>query len=158
MFRSTRRHFKPGPFWGDLIDRWKASGQSVAAFCAAHRLGQATFYSWRNRLATQTWCTTPPDPAFALVRVVPDPTAEVVLPNGLIVRVPAAVVTTHLGRDPLGGDLFVFRNSPWGSLEDPGLAVGAGLCRARPLPARHPMGEQAGDGCTARVVRTQGLP
>jgi hypothetical protein len=90
MRHSTRRLFKPEPFWCGLIDRWKTSGQSVAAFCAAHRVSQATFYSWRKRLATQTRCTTPPAPAFAPVRLVPDPTAEVVLPNGLTVRVPAA--------------------------------------------------------------------
>jgi hypothetical protein len=51
MFHSTRRHFKPEPFWRDLLDRWKASGDSVAAFCAAHRVTPATFYSWRKRLA-----------------------------------------------------------------------------------------------------------
>jgi hypothetical protein len=90
MFRSTARRSKPEPFWRDLIDRWKASGQSVAAFCAAHRVSQATFYSWRKRLASRTRCTTPPAPAFAPVRLIPDPTAEVVLPNGLTIRVPAA--------------------------------------------------------------------
>jgi transposase-like protein len=89
IFRRTHRHFKPEPFWRDLIDRWKASGQSVAAFCAANRVSQATFYTWRKRLANRTGGTTQPAPAFAPVRVVPDPTAEVVLPNGLIVRVPA---------------------------------------------------------------------
>ena len=98
MLRSTRRHFKPEPFWRDLIDRWKASGQSVAAFCAAHRVSQATFYSWRKRLATRTRSTTPPAPAFAPVRLVPDPTAEVVLPNGLIVRVPAATDPAMVAR------------------------------------------------------------
>ena len=39
------------PYWRDLITRWKVSGQTVAAFCAAHRVSQATFYSWRKRLA-----------------------------------------------------------------------------------------------------------
>src|SRR5262249_7506476 len=81
---------KPERFWRDLFDRWKASGQSVAAFCATHHVSQATFYSWRKRLAARPRCTTPPAPAFAPVRVVPDPTAEVILPNRLIVRVPAA--------------------------------------------------------------------
>ena len=90
MFRSTGRHSKPKPFWRDLIDRWKTSGQSVAAFCAAHRVSQATFYAWRKRLAARSRGQTPPIPAFAPVRVVPDPTAEVILPNGLIVRLPAA--------------------------------------------------------------------
>jgi hypothetical protein len=91
MFRSNRRHFKPEPFWRDLIDRWKASGQSVAAFCAAHHVSQATFYSWRKRLMNRARCMPPPAPAFAAVRVVPDPTAEVVLPNGLVIRVPPAM-------------------------------------------------------------------
>jgi transposase len=98
MFRSTRRHFKPEPFWRGLIDRWKASGQSVASFCGAHRVSQATFYSWRKRLASQTRSTTLAVPAFAPVRVVPDPTAEVVLPSGLIVRVPAATDPTMVAR------------------------------------------------------------
>jgi hypothetical protein len=93
MFRSTTRRSKPDPFWRDLIDRWKASGQSIAAFCAGHRVSQATFYSWRQRLAASARSATPPAPTFAPVRVVPDSTAEVVLPSGLIVRVP-------VGTDP----------------------------------------------------------
>jgi hypothetical protein len=98
VFRTTRRHSKPEPFWRDLIDRWKASGQSVAAFCAAHRVSQATFYSWRKRLAARARPTTLPDPAFAPVQVVPDPTAEVVLPTGLIVRVPVATDPAAVAR------------------------------------------------------------
>src|SRR5262249_8901187 len=39
----------------------------------------------------------------------------------------------------------------------PRLAVGAGLCGAGPLPARQPMGDQAGDGGAARVVRAKDL-
>ena len=53
MPRASRRDPKPEPFWRDLIARWKASGQTVAAFCAAHRVSQATFYSWRKRLAAR---------------------------------------------------------------------------------------------------------
>ena len=98
MFRSTHRKFKPEPFWRDLIDRWKVSGQSVAAFCAAHRVSQATFYSWRKRVATRTRCMSSRHPAFTPVRVVSDPMAEVVLPNGLIVRVPAATEPTTVAR------------------------------------------------------------
>ena len=88
-----RRHSKPEPFWRDLIDRWKASGQSVAAFCAANQVSEATFYAWRKRLAGRARCQTPPTPAFAPVRVVPDLTADVLLPTGLVIRVP-------LGADP----------------------------------------------------------
>jgi hypothetical protein len=91
MAGTRYRNVKPEPFWRGLIDRWPASGQSVAAFCAAHHVSPATFYSWRRRLVNRTRCTPPPAPAFAPVRVVPDPTAEVVLPNGLVVRVPPAM-------------------------------------------------------------------
>jgi hypothetical protein len=94
MFRSTGRRSKPEPFWRDLIDRCKASGQSVAAFCAAHRVSQATFYAWRKRLAARAPSTPRTAPTFAAVRVVPDATAEVILPTGLIVRV-------SIGADPV---------------------------------------------------------
>jgi hypothetical protein len=96
MPRTTHREEKPEPYWRDLIARWRASGQTVAAFCAAHRVSQATFYSWRKRLAARRPHTTTPAPqapTFAPVRVVPDPTADVLLPAGLVVRVP-------VGADP----------------------------------------------------------
>ena len=98
MFRRTARRFKPEPFWRDLIDRWKASGQSVAAFCAAHGVSQATFYAWRKRLAARTPSTARTAPAFAAVRVVPDATAEVILPTGLIVRVPVGADPAAIAR------------------------------------------------------------
>ena len=106
MVRSTLRHFKPEPFWRNLIDRWKTSGQSVAAFCAANRVSPATFYSWRKRLATRGRDTAARAPTFAPVRVVPDPTADVILPNGLIVRVPVGTEPTAVARlvAALGGD------------------------------------------------------
>jgi hypothetical protein len=94
VFRNTTRRFKPEPFWRDLIDRWKVSGQSIAAFCAANHVSQATFYAWRKRLAARTRSTSRTAPAFAAVRVVPDATAEVILPTGLVVRVP-------IGTDPV---------------------------------------------------------
>ena len=96
MPRTSRREPKPEPFWRDLIDRWKTSGQSIAAFCAAQRVSQATFYSWRKRLTAHCRPTTVPPvptPTFAPVRVAPDLTAEVVLPTGLVVRAP-------IGADP----------------------------------------------------------
>ena len=106
MFRSTHRHFKPEPFWRDLIDSWKASGQSIAAFCAANRVRQANFYTWRKRLANRTRGTTPPAPAFTPLRSIPDPMTEVVLPYGLIVRVSAVTDPAAVARlvAALGGE------------------------------------------------------
>ena len=34
MPRTIHREQKTEPFWRDLIARWRASGQTVAAFCA----------------------------------------------------------------------------------------------------------------------------
>ena len=98
MPRTFRRGPKPEPFWRDLIARWKVSGQTVAAFCAAHRVSQATFYSWRKRLAAPGPATTTLAPTFAPVRVVPDPTAEVVLTTGLVIRVPVSADPTTVAR------------------------------------------------------------
>src|SRR5262245_33752175 len=101
MHRTSRRESKPEPFWRDLIDRWKTSGQSIAAYCAAQRVSQATFYSWRKRLTAHSHPTTAlpsPTPQFASVRVIPDPTVEVVFPSGLVVRVPIGADAAGVAR------------------------------------------------------------
>jgi transposase-like protein len=91
MPHTTPRPPKAEPFWRELIARWKTPGQSVADFCAAHDVGQASFYAWRQRLSRRKRgesSTASPHPTFAAVRVVSDPIAEVLLPTGLTVRVP----------------------------------------------------------------------
>src|SRR6516162_8185243 len=98
MFRNNARRSKPEPFWRDLIDLWKVSGQSIATFCAAHRVSQATFYAWRKRLADRARSRTGTAPAFAAVRVVPDATADGILPTGLVVRVPISTDPAAVAR------------------------------------------------------------
>jgi hypothetical protein len=101
MPRTSRRDAKPESFWRDLIAHWKTSGQTVAAFCAARRVGQASFYSWRQRLAARNpepTTSAPPAATFALVRVIPDPPAEVILLTGLIVRVPVGADSAAVAR------------------------------------------------------------
>ena len=98
MPRTSYRDPKPESYWRDLIDRWRASGKSVAAFCAAQYVSQATFYAWRKRLDAGARHTVPPTPAFASVRIVPDPTADVLLPAGLVIRVPLGADTTAVAR------------------------------------------------------------
>ena len=93
MPRTSYRDPKPESYWRDLIDRWRASGKSVAAFCAAQDISQATFYAWRKPLDARAHRTVPPAPAFQSLRIVPDPTADLLLPTGLVIRVP-------LGADP----------------------------------------------------------
>ena len=36
--------------WADLIEQWRASGQTVREFCNARGLGYASFCQWRRRL------------------------------------------------------------------------------------------------------------
>ena len=77
-----------------------ASGLSVREYCRSHGLHEKRFFTWRRNLglspAVRPIPVTPaarPTPApagtgFVPVRVVPDPTAEVTLPGGVVVRVP----------------------------------------------------------------------
>ena len=103
MPMTRRRNQAREQFWRDTIAAWRQSGQSVRAFCAAHGLSEATFFARRRELIDRkpsgTCANQPPAPGFVPVKVVPDPTIEVVLPGGLVVRVPAAadpVVVAHL--------------------------------------------------------------
>jgi hypothetical protein len=101
MPRTTHREQKPEPFWRDLIARWIASSQTVAAFCAAHCVSPATFYSWRERFAAHgphTATSAPQAPTFASVRVVHDTTVDVLLPTGLVVRVPVGANPAAVAR------------------------------------------------------------
>jgi hypothetical protein len=98
MYRSKARRSEPVPFWRDLFDRWKTSGQSIAAFCAANHVSQATFYARRKRFAASARSTARTAPAFAAVRVVPDATAEVILPTGLVIRVPISTDPVAVAR------------------------------------------------------------
>jgi hypothetical protein len=72
--------------WRDLLDDWKRSGQTVNAFCRDRRLTRSNFDRWRRILATEP-ARSKPCP-FVPVRVVAEPTAEVVLPSGVVVRLP----------------------------------------------------------------------
>ena len=105
----NRRARKPEPFWLDLITRWNNSGQSVAAFCAARGVSQASFYAWRKRLIARgkaPIASAPLPPSFAAVRVVPGIPVEVVLPTGVVVRVPAGSDPAAVARlvAALGGE------------------------------------------------------
>lgn len=98
MPKVRRRHADREQFWRDTITAWKESGQSVRAFCTDRGVAEATFFARRRELANsgvspRTAVPPVPTPSFAAVRVIPDPTVEIVLPAGLLVRVP-------VGADP----------------------------------------------------------
>lgn len=43
--------------WGDRIDRFEQSSQTVAQFCAAEGVSTASFYQWRRKLRANTPAT-----------------------------------------------------------------------------------------------------
>ena len=87
-------------FWQLAIEEQKSSGLSVRAFCLREGLSEASFYSWRRRLS-EGESAAPRESSVAFVEVmrsVPTPVwqtdvamrvaLEVLLPGGLVVRVP----------------------------------------------------------------------
>ena len=111
MPKIRRRNQAREQFWRDTIAAWQESGQSVRAFCAARRVSEATFFARRRELIDRkpsgASASQPPAPGFVPVKVIPDTTIEVVLPGGLVVRVPpvadpaiVARLVTALGQAP----------------------------------------------------------
>jgi hypothetical protein len=94
MPKMSRRPTDRDQFWRDTITTWKESGQSIRAFCATHGIAEATFFVKRRELADRERPLQPtaptPRPSFAAVRVIAEPVVEVVLPTGLLVRIPSA--------------------------------------------------------------------
>lgn len=90
MDRRRGRDGRREQFWREVVATWRRSGQSVRAFCAAADLSEPSFYAWRRTLQARdrAEAAARQAPTFVPVRVVPDALLEVVLPTGLIVRVP----------------------------------------------------------------------
>jgi hypothetical protein len=74
--------------WPDLLDAWRRSGQTVNAFCRDRKLTRSNLDRWRRILAADPIKSNPS--AFVPVQVVAEPMAEVVLPSGVLVRLPLA--------------------------------------------------------------------
>ncbi len=84
----ARRDPQREQFWRRTLQDWKHSGQSINTFCRDRRLNLSNFFRWRKRFAEDHG--PPPSPAFVPVRVVAEAMAEVVLTNGVVVRLPLA--------------------------------------------------------------------
>ena len=100
---KTSRHRRGDQFWRDTIAVWKESGQTVTAFCAARGLGESTFFVKRRALARGDRSPNAPgspttSPSFAAVRVIPNPTVEIVVPGGVILRVPVGADAAAVAR------------------------------------------------------------
>jgi hypothetical protein len=86
--------------WRDLIEAWRRSGQTVNAFCRDRNLTRSNFDRWRRILAAKPTQSKPSSStSFVPLRVVAEPMAEVVLPSGVVLRLPltsAADAVTRL--------------------------------------------------------------
>jgi transposase-like protein len=80
--------------WRRIVDRQKASGLAVPAFCRQEELSAPTLYRWRRRLARR------PRVKFAMVQIRPEARStsphepaglELVLPGGERLQIPAGV-------------------------------------------------------------------
>jgi len=86
--------------WLERIRLWRQSQLSVHAFCARHRLGEASFYAWRRTLRERgliddgpSTPTVPSAGAAAFVPVAVEGTGvsaiELVLPHDRVLRLRA---------------------------------------------------------------------
>jgi hypothetical protein len=91
MAKKNQRDPGREQFWRETITVWQQSGQSISAFCSSRRLSEASFYSWRRTLRQRDLqaTTAPTSPTLVPVRVLADTALEIMLPTGLVVRVPA---------------------------------------------------------------------
>ena len=77
--------------WVERLERFAASEQTVAAFCAAEGVSTANFYLWRRRLTQPASVSSEASPSVVPLRVAPVPATpiELALPSGTVVRFPA---------------------------------------------------------------------
>lgn len=84
--------------WEQIFDRFRASGQSGAAFCRKHKLPKSSFEKWKKKLRGQSrasratpsfveWPTpTTPDEASISSGRLDSGELELALPGGVVLR------------------------------------------------------------------------
>src|SRR5262249_26070035 len=87
--------------WQQWIEQWQASGLSVRAFCARHRLAEPRFYAWRRKLRQRQRPAVGFVPVHVLAHAEPavEHVLEVVLADGRRLGVPPgfdAATVRHL--------------------------------------------------------------
>lgn len=93
MSQKRRRDPQREQFWREAVAEWEKSGESIRAFCAGRGLQEPSFYAWRRTLRERPQQRAPArpqasGPTLVPLRVIADPVLEVVLPAGVVVRVP----------------------------------------------------------------------
>ncbi|HET9831226.1 MAG TPA: hypothetical protein VFP91_05945 [Vicinamibacterales bacterium] len=68
-----KRDLKRERTWRRHLERQRASGQTIRAYCRAHQLHETSFYFWRAEVARRDRDTIPPAPAFVPVAVIDSP-------------------------------------------------------------------------------------
>ena len=82
--------------WRERIDAWKRSGQTVNAFCRDRKLTRSNFDRWRRILGAEPAKSKPS--SFVPLRIVAEPMAEIVLPSGIVLRLPLSAVPEAVTR------------------------------------------------------------
>ena len=84
--------------WRDRLAKYRQSDLTVAEFCRQEGVSNPSFYQWRKRLEqgrTRSKQNRPPSPSddgqppFLPVTIPSSAVAEIELPNGVRIRVPA---------------------------------------------------------------------
>jgi hypothetical protein len=95
---SSRTGRRPDPAtrqrWQQRLDRFRSSGLTVPAFCKREGVSTASFYAWRRRLRHDPAPPASDSPRLVPVRLaaLPAPApVELLLPSGLVVRLPSEV-------------------------------------------------------------------
>jgi hypothetical protein len=110
---SRQLDLRKQQLWLERIQRWHCSQLTIRDFCARHHLSEPSFYGWKRILAERgllpqvsaataqpNTAASPTAPLFvAATLAATDPTPqplEIVLPDGLAVRVAAGFDATTL--------------------------------------------------------------
>jgi transposase-like protein len=86
--RKRRRDPQREQFWREILAAWQESGQSIRAFCADRGVSEASFFAWRRTLRQRDRQAPPAPPKFVPLHLLADAVLEVVLPSGVVIRVP----------------------------------------------------------------------
>jgi transposase-like protein len=89
MSKKGQRDSGREQFWREVIAAWPKSRKSISAFCLERGLSEASFYHWRRTLRQRDLApVAASSPTLVPVRVLAGTMLEIVLPTGLMVRVP----------------------------------------------------------------------
>jgi hypothetical protein len=91
--RTKRRDPELERFWRRSIAERERSGLSVREHCVRRGVKEAHFYAWRREIAKRDRAAAV---TFVPLRVRAEAIIEVVLPSGVIIRVPIGVEATSV--------------------------------------------------------------